>query len=300
MKIVKSVKAADSAETGAELTVAPVKSTELSAAINWRHLLASAHEKSRVTNWLAYILGPNWRASWEGDRLMLRQQEITADCGPSAIRAAKSSVRRSCNVICDGRRICAQEPSEPELSDALAFAIAKIAKCVNWPKVEVRATPGFQASFRRYALHEADFYNWTIEAARVLKQRRPASIDWESLVEELEDLGISQERALQSHLRVLLTHLLKWVYEPSRQGKSWKLTIENARDEVKELIDRNPGLSAKIISILSSAYRKARRDAACETTLDENAFPLSIPWSFEEIVDDNFWPALGTMPTRVG
>jgi hypothetical protein len=301
VKVTKSVKTADSTEPGAGLTVAPEKSIESSAALAWRHLLASAHERNRVTNWLADILGPHWHVSWEGDRLILRQGEIMADAVPSGTRAGESSIAYSYNVICDGRRICAQEPGEPDLSDSLAFAIAKIAKCVDWPKVDVHGTPGFQEKFRWYALHETDFYTWTIKTARVLKQQRPANVDWESLVEELEDLGISQERALESHLRVLFTHLLKWVYEPARQSKSWKTSIENARDEVSGLLDRNPGLGPKIISICGSAYRKARRDAASETTLNEDVFPLTLPWSYDQVMDDKFWPeAVSISATKPG
>ena len=291
MKVTKSVKTADSTTTGAGLTITPEKSIELSAALAWRHLLASAHERTHLADRLADILGPHWHVSWEDDHLILRHQEITADSGPSEARSVGGPKGHSYNVICDGRRICAQEPGEPDLSDSLAFTIAKIAKCLNWLKVEVQGSPGFQERFRWHALHEADFYNWTIEAARVLKQQRPANIDWEGLVEELEDLGISQERALQSHLRVLLTHLLKWVYEPARRSKSWRISIENARDEVRELLDRNPGLSPKITSICNGAYRKARRDAASETDFDEDAFPPTLLWSYDQVMDDNFWPS---------
>jgi hypothetical protein len=298
VKLEENDKATDLTEIGAEITVVPEKSIEPQAALAWRHLLSSAHEKSRVANWLADILGPDWHVSWDGDRLILHQQKIAPDSGAYETHDVRNSIGRSHNVICDGRRIYAPEPGEPGLNDSLAFAIAKIAKCVNWPKVEIQGSPGFQERFRWYALHDADFYNWTIETARVLEQQRPANVDWESLVEELEDLGISQERALQSHMRVLLTHLLKWVYEPARQSKSWKMSIENARDEVQDLLDRNPGLGSKIISILSSAYRKARRDAASETVLDEDTFPPALPWSYDQVIDDKFWPkAVGVSAT---
>ena len=49
---------------------------------------------------------------------------------------------------------------------------------------------------------------------------------------------------LQSHLRQLVMHLLKWQYQPSRRqlGHSWESTITLARDEIALVLERNPGL----------------------------------------------------------
>lgn len=36
--------------------------------------------------------------------------------------------------------------------------------------------------------------------------------------------------------------------------------------------------------------RRARRDAALETGLSESTFPTICPWSFSQMMDENFWP----------
>jgi hypothetical protein len=168
--------------------------------------------------------------------------------------------------------------------------MAKMTKAINWPRVRLSGSSQFQDRFRWYSLHESDFFTWTAETARTLKEQRPAGFDWESVAEELEDLGISEQRALESHLRVVLTHLLKWVHQPGYQSRSWSLSIGNARDEVHEVLERSPGLQDKIPALYTNAYRKARRDAAAESGLELDTFPPAPPWSYEQSMDDNFWP----------
>ncbi len=286
------MKAANSFRTEARLSVAPDSSIEDLAYGAWGDLLASEQGKTRFTNRLAEAVGPWWHVSWELECLIV-QQHLVAPAG-AAFRTQTPSGRilASPKVICDGECIRSdEEPTDSGLTDDVAYLMAKTVKYLSWPRVKLRGSAQFQDSFRRYALHEADFYSWAVENARILREQRPSGIDWESIAEELEDLGISQKKALESRLRVLLAHLLKWIYEPSRRNKSWRLSIENARDEVREILEENPGLHEKIPSLLGSAYRKARRDAASETALDEDAFPPSVLWSYEQVVDDDFWPS---------
>jgi len=56
--------------------------------------------------------------------------------------------------------------------------------------------------------YEQDFYGWTQEQARLLREGRFAELDVANVVEEIETLGRGERRELVSHLRLLLTHLL--------------------------------------------------------------------------------------------
>ena len=78
-------------------------------------------------------------------------------------------------------------------------------------------------------LHESDFYRWTHEQAALLRERRLDELDTEHLIEELWDMGASQERELESRLAVLLAHLLEWRFQLERRGKSWWATIKEQR-----------------------------------------------------------------------
>ena len=58
-------------------------------------------------------------------------------------------------------------------------------------------------------LYEHDYYAWVGEQVRALRGRRLEDIDFENVAEEIEDLGKSEKRSVQSHLETLIEHLLK-------------------------------------------------------------------------------------------
>jgi Domain of unknown function DUF29 len=285
------MKAVNSAIEEVAVSVEPDADTQALAREVWHDLLASEVERARVSNTIAAVVGPWWHIRWRNGRLVLQRKPMPPAATTSVKRSPGGPNLGSATVICDGKCLWSdRDPDSDNLSDDLAFVMAKIAKSLNWLKVAVHGSARFQNKFRSRALHETDLYTWALETARSLKEQRPANIDWESIAEELEDLGISQEGALQSHLRVLLAHLLGWAYEPKRRTKSWEVSIKNNRDEIREILDRSPGLRRKIPSASSSAYRKARRDAAGETERNEDAFPPTLAWSYDQITDEGFWP----------
>ena len=67
-------------------------------------------------------------------------------------------------------------------------------------------------SSTNHELHDRDFYAWTKETAQLLKEGRINEVDVMNIAEELKDMGISNKRALISHMTVLLVHLLKCKY----------------------------------------------------------------------------------------
>jgi hypothetical protein len=74
--------------------------------------------------------------------------------------------------------------------------------------------------------YQKDFYSWTCEQAELLRAGRFNELDVFNLIEEIETMGRSEKRELESRLTVLLVHLLKWQYQPMRRGCSWQLTIQ--------------------------------------------------------------------------
>ena len=68
--------------------------------------------------------------------------------------------------------------------------------------------------------YEEDFYLWTEEQARLLRSGEFSAIDAANIAEEIESMGRSDRRELKSRLIVLLTHLLKWRYQPEARSRS--------------------------------------------------------------------------------
>jgi hypothetical protein len=142
--------------------------------------------------------------------------------------------------------------------------------------------------------YDKDGYGWAMEQAALLRARRFSEIDLENIAEEIESVGKSERRTLESHLSRLMMHLLKWQYQPERRGNSWANSIESARFEADRVLGDNPSLKSNLSGMIAVMYRKARLDAANETDLEKAVFPAQCPWSFDQIMADTFWP--GTDP----
>jgi len=142
----------------------------------------------------------------------------------------------------------------------------------------------------RRSLHDSDFYAWSLEQAALLRAGRVGEADLAAIAEEIESMGKTEKRELVSRLTVLLLHLLKWERQPAGHGNSWRLSIANARDEIADLLADNPSLKSVLDEVIASAYRYARRKAAIETDMAEEAFPAQCPWSFAQVMDAGFWP----------
>jgi hypothetical protein len=117
-------------------------------------------------------------------------------------------------------------------------------------------------------------------------------IDVAALIEELESMGAREKRELLSRLEVLLMHLLKWQYQPERQGKLWEFTIQEQRSRIKDHFSENPSLTnPETLELgLIKAYAYAVRKAVYETGFKVSHFPKDCPYSLEQILDINFYP----------
>jgi hypothetical protein len=52
----------------------------------------------------------------------------------------------------------------------------------------------------------------------------------------------------------------------------------------------NPSLKALLSQSIDQAYGTAVIQAEDETGLSETTFPKTCPWSFEQMMDTEFWP----------
>jgi hypothetical protein len=128
-----------------------------------------------------------------------------------------------------------------------------------------------------------DFFNWTRLQASLLKDRHFAELDIAHLIEELESLGNSERNAIESHMIVLLQHLLKLKYQPTMRCKSWDNSVENAQFRIKRLVEKNPSLKKSVKECIEDAYFSARLLASSETGLDKKEFPDKCPWKAKEL-----------------
>ncbi len=136
-----------------------------------------------------------------------------------------------------------------------------------------------------------DFALWAAEQAALLSSGRLDRVDIENVVGELEYLGNSQKSEIESRLKVLLTHLLKWQFQPAQRTNSWTATLIEQRTEIAEVIRRSPSLKHYPAQALGSrTYEIAMLRASGETGLARSSFPQSCPYTIEQILDPDFLP----------
>jgi hypothetical protein len=142
-------------------------------------------------------------------------------------------------------------------------------------------------------LYETDLVSWSERQAELLRRRAAGQLvnddelDWRNLVEEIEAVGASARRELRTRMARLARHLLKWQYQSELRTRSWRTTIRNQRDEIRDLLKESPSLEAGLTEIFPDSYRHGRRDALDETGLLD--LPETPPFTIAQALDDA-WP----------
>ncbi|MSP01766.1 MAG: DUF29 domain-containing protein [Acetobacteraceae bacterium] len=137
-------------------------------------------------------------------------------------------------------------------------------------------------------LYDQDFHAWALQQATLLREGKLQQADVENIAEEIESMGRGERRELVNRLAALLTHLLKWRFQPALRGNSWRLTIKEQRRATFRHLRDNPSLQSWLDEAMADAYGDAAIRAARETGLE--VFPEICPFTFDQAIGDDFWP----------
>ncbi len=156
-------------------------------------------------------------------------------------------------------------------------------------------------------LYHTDYYRWVKQQKEHLKNREFDRLDLDNLIEEVEDMGKSEPRTIKSHTTNLLLHLLKYDYQtrvinpvlPEPYNcRDWLGSMDRARSGVRDVLSENPSLNQRAPDLLTESYPEAKRLAIKEMNryvqphqmLDESSYPAECPWSFEQIMKEDWLP----------
>ena len=139
-------------------------------------------------------------------------------------------------------------------------------------------------------LYERDFYAWTEEQAALLRAGQYTFADIENIVEEIETMGRGENREMVNRLAVLMMHLLKWEFQPVFQSRSWRSTINEQHRALQVHLKANPSLKLKLDTGIIDAYSAAVHKAVDETGISFQKFPPQCPYTFAQMMDDDFFP----------
>ncbi len=124
-------------------------------------------------------------------------------------------------------------------------------------------------------LHEQDLNLWLEQIAIAIKNRDFNNMDWDGLLEEIEDMGASQKRALDSYLQRLIEHILKlkyWESDPEYNYKGWKREVVNFRNRIKRILKKNPSLKNYITQEYEDIYQDAIATMSQEFNIPDASF----------------------------
>ena len=139
-------------------------------------------------------------------------------------------------------------------------------------------------------LYERDYYLWLKQTAELIVRGNFTEVDTVNLVEEIEDMGRSEKRAIKSNLIVVLLHLLKYKYQPNKRSNSWGASIAEHRRRLLDDFDASPSLKPFFGEVFEDCYLNARKQAMYETGLPLNNFPKESPFTQAEVLDTEFMP----------
>ncbi len=143
---------------------------------------------------------------------------------------------------------------------------------------------------RNTGLYQEDFFLWSQEQARLLRERRFDEVDLDNLIDEVEGVGNSDKREIRNRMTVLVAHLLKWKFQPGRRTPSWQRTIRDQRAELASVFEDSPSLRSYPEQVFPRIYAGARLRASDETGIDFTLFPEAAPFTVEQALDDGFLP----------
>ncbi|ABD05253.1 Protein of unknown function DUF29 [Rhodopseudomonas palustris HaA2] len=131
--------------------------------------------------------------------------------------------------------------------------------------------------------YEGDLYGWVQHQVALLKAGKLSEIDAGNVAEELSDVGSEQYDKLESAIRVVLLHLMKWDHQPTHRSKSWVFSIRTQRRHIVKVLKKNPSLRPHIPEAIGDAYHDARDEAQQETGLPASVFELTCPYDWDAI-----------------
>jgi hypothetical protein len=134
------------------------------------------------------------------------------------------------------------------------------------------------------SLYETDFYQWAERNAELLRSGSVVEADLEHIAEEIEDMGKSQVRALESRIAQVLELLLKLRLANGilrdQNERGWRASIIRQQAEIARMLRQSPSLLRLVPEAIGNAYPIAARTVAVEFGFDT---PEQCPFAVPEV-----------------
>ena len=139
-------------------------------------------------------------------------------------------------------------------------------------------------------LYERDILVWSEKQAALLRRLARGeglneAVDWDHVIEEVEDVGLSELRACRNLLRQALVHLIKLHEEQGYPADHWRLEGAAFLADVQSKI--TPSMRRQID--VADAYRRAQKQirSGRPKSSPRLMVPDDCPYTLDELLDEN-------------
>lgn len=138
------------------------------------------------------------------------------------------------------------------------------------------ATSAAGGEARSRGLYDEDFWMWSKQQAKALRNRDLDAIDWDNVIEEIDSLGRDQESFWTSDCAKVIANLLKIEHTEARESCRLRAReILKWRNDMHFRLTRRRGMAAILPEMLENAWWKGRRNLITELS-HEGDPPYSI------------------------
>ena len=144
-------------------------------------------------------------------------------------------------------------------------------------------------------LYDRDILSWSEHQADLLRRlargERVNDVDWAHVVEEIEDVGLSELHAVQSHLYQLLVHLLKAHVAPDNQAMHhWRGEIVAFQKNAARGFTSSMRKRIDLAELYGDAIEQMEASGYPGTS--SPPWPATCPFTLDQLLRDK-WDALG-------
>jgi hypothetical protein len=138
-------------------------------------------------------------------------------------------------------------------------------------------------------LYDRDILAWSEHQAELLRRlgrgEKVNDIDWQHVIEEIEDVGQSEFRSVKSQIVNIMVHVLKlYLWHGSTAVQHWQDEIGNFQDQAKDRL--TAAMRDKIV--IAELYARSLRRIliANEGGPPLPEWPAACPFTLDDLIDE--------------
>jgi hypothetical protein len=141
-------------------------------------------------------------------------------------------------------------------------------------------------------LYERDVLAWSQHQAELLRRvgrgERVNDVDWGHVAEEIEDVGLSELRAVESFLDLILVHLLRIQADPECDATDhWHDEIDAFQRDARRRFTPSMRQRIDLDSLYSGAVKQLRKADRRKKETAQRPWPDANPVSLDQLLHDD-------------